>query len=51
MYFEGRGNKDLLQRSDAKGERKSEVKDVSKAFGLSSWKLDGDQCGRSRCGG
>lgn len=31
--------------------RESEVGDVSQAFGLSSWKLDGDQCGRSRCGG
>lgn len=32
-----------------KGERKSEVKDVSKGFGLSNWKMDGDQCDRSRC--
>lgn len=32
-----------------KGERKSEVKDVSKPFGLRNWKMDRDQCDRSRC--
>lgn len=40
----------ICYQLDAKGERKGEVKDVSKAFGLSSWKMDGDQCDRRRRG-
>lgn len=38
----------ICYRLDMKKERKSVVKDVSTAFGLSSWAVDGDQCDRSR---
>lgn len=39
----------ICYRLGVKGERK--VRDVSKAFGLCSWKMDGDQWDRSRCWG